>query len=69
MKKHYWIIAIYIFFAAIGIPWYWPDNINYIVIGFPLWVLVSIIVSIATSFFTAFILLRYTWDKEKDLNE
>ena len=69
MKQHYWIIPIYIFFAAIGIPWYWPDNINYIVFGFPLWVLVSIIVSIITSFFTAFILLRYTWDKEKDLNE
>ena len=69
MKKHYWIIAIYIFFAVIVIPWYWPDNINYIVFGFPLWVLVSIIVSIITSFFTAFILLRYTWDKEKDLNE
>ena len=69
MKKHYCIIAIYIFFAVIGIPWYWPDNINYIVFGFPLWVLVSIIVSIITSFFTAFILLRYTWDKEKDLNE
>jgi hypothetical protein len=37
--------------------------------GLPLWVLISIIASIGASFFTAFILLRYTWDKEKDVNE
>tara|TARA_B100000029_G_scaffold470291_1_gene509008 strand:- start:294 stop:503 length:210 start_codon:yes stop_codon:yes gene_type:complete len=69
MKRHYWIIATYIFLAAIAIPWYWPNNINYTVIGLPHWVVISVIVSIITSFFTAFILLRYTWDKEKDVDE
>ena len=69
MKKPYLIILVYIFLVAIGVPWYWPENINYIVMGFPIWVLTSIIVSILASFFTAFILLRYTWDKDKDVNE
>jgi len=69
MKRHYWIITIYIFLITIGVPWYWPDNTNYIVMGFPLWVLISVLVSISASFFTAFILLRYTWDIDRDANE
>ena len=69
MKKPYPIILVYIFLVTIGVPWYWPENINYIVMGFPIWVLTSIIVSILASFFTAFILLRYTWDIDKDTNE
>ena len=69
MKRQYWIITVYIFLITIGIPWYWPDNTNYFVMGLPLWVLISIFVSIIASFFTAFILLRYTWDIDKDKNE
>jgi hypothetical protein len=69
MKRHYWIIVVYIFLITVGVPWYWPDNINYMVIGLPLWVLIAIIISICASFFTAFILLRYKWDIEKDVNE
>ena len=68
MKKQYWIITVYVLLIFIGIPWYWPDNTNYIVMGFPLWALISIFVSIFTSFFTAFILLHYAWDKDKDIN-
>ena len=69
MKRNYWIITVYIFLITIGVPWYWPDNTNYIVMGFPLWVLISVLVSISASFFTAFILLRYTWDIDRDANE
>ena len=69
MKRNYWIITVYIFLITIGVPWYWPDNTNYILMGFPLWVFISIFVSIIASFFTAFILLRYTWDIDRDANE
>ena len=69
MKKQYWIITVYVLLIFIGIPWCWPEDANYIVMGFPLWVLISIFVSIGASFFTAFILLRYAWDNDTDVNE
>ena len=69
MKKQYWIITVYVLLIFIGIPWYWPEDTNYIVMGFPLWVLISIFVSIGASFFTAFILLRYAWVNDTDVNE
>lgn len=64
MKRQYWIITVYIVFLVSGIPWYWPDNTTYLVLGLPVWFFVAILVSTFASLFTAFILLRYSWDTE-----
>ena len=69
MKGKYWIIAVYLVLLVIAIPWYWPNDISLIVFGFPVWVFVAILVSLITSIFTAFILLRYSWSESTDLDE
>lgn len=69
MKKQVWIISIYLFLLIVAIPWYWPDDIQLIVFGLPVWVLVAVLVSIVTSIFTAFLLLRYPWKTEVDSDE
>ena len=69
MKRQYWILAVYFLFLVTGIPWYWSDDVSRLVLGFPVWFFVAIIVSIATSVFTAFILLRYPWKIEEESDE
>jgi hypothetical protein len=64
MKRQYWIASVYLVFLVTGIPWYWPDNTTSLVLGLPVWFFVAILVSICASLFTAFILLRYSWDTE-----
>jgi len=69
VDRRVWIGLVYIFLLVSGIPWYWPKDINLIVLGLPIWVLVAILVSLVTSIFTAFLLLRYSWDSESNLDE
>ena len=69
MKRSVWIIFVYLFLLTVAIPWYWPEGINPIILGFPAWVLIAIVVSIITSIFTAFILLRYPWSESIELDE
>ena len=69
LDRRVWIGVVYFFLLVLGIPWYWPNDTNVIVLGLPIWVLVAILVSLVTSIFTAFLLLRYSWKTESDLDE
>ena len=63
------IFAVYFILLIIGIPWYWPKDSDMIIMGVPGWVFVAVLVSFFTSVFTAFLLLRYPWQIEVDLDE
>lgn len=63
-KKRTGIFVIYFFLLIIAIPWYWPKDSHLIVFGLPVWVFIAILVSLFTSIFTAFLLLRYPWQTE-----
>ena len=63
------IITVYIVLLTMAIPWYWPKDSELILFGFPAWVFVAIIVSLITSIFTAFLLLKYPWKTEVDTDE
>ena len=69
MKRSYWIITVYLVLLVIAIPWYWSDDSQLIIFGFPVWVFVAILVSLITSIFTAFILLRYPWSESIESDE
>jgi hypothetical protein len=69
MKRQYWIVAVYFVFIVVGIPWYWPDNTTALILGLPIWFVVAIGVSICTSIFTAFLLLRYPWNTDVELDD
>ncbi len=60
------IFSVYFVLLVVGIPWYWPKDSNLIVMGLPAWVFIAILVSIFTSIFTAFLLLRYPWQTDPD---
>ena len=64
MKNKYWVVAFYFILLIIAIPWYWPKDIDLIVMGLPVWVFVAIVVSIITSIFTAFLLIRHPWETD-----
>ena len=64
LKSDWRIIIVYLILILIGIPWYWPADNKLIIFGMPAWVSIAILVSILTSFFTAYILLKYQWPGE-----
>ncbi len=68
-KRRIWIGVVYFTFLVLGIPWYWPKDSSLIVMGLPAWVFVAILVSLLTSIFTAYLLLRYPWQMEVDTDE
>lgn len=60
-NHHYlsWKIwAVYAALFGVSIPWYWPAEDARMLGGFPLWVVVSILGSVAISGFTAWLFLR-----------
>ena len=69
MKRRYWIFIIYLVLLVTAIPWYWPKESELVIFGFPAWVFVAILVSLITSLFTAFILLRYPWSDSVHTDE
>lgn len=63
----WWIWAVYALLAGISIPWYWPAADTRMVLGFPLWVVVSVSGSFAVSCFTAWLFIcRWPDDEEED---
>jgi len=68
-KNRVWIFIVYLIFLVTAIPWYWPKDSILMIFGLPAWVFVAILVSIFTSIFTAFLLLRYPWKMEVDADE
>lgn len=51
------IPAIYALLTAAGIPWYLPPGLTTTVLGFPLWVFVSLCVAFIGAGFTAWLYL------------
>jgi hypothetical protein len=52
------IVAAYVVLLVLGIPWYWSPDQDRLYLGFPLWVLVSLLVGLAASILTAWLFLR-----------
>ena len=50
--------------AVVGIPWYWPAESSRVLMGMPVWALVSLGASLVCSLFTAWLLLRFCPDSE-----
>ena len=69
LERRLWIGVVYFILLVLGIPWYWPEDINLVVLGLPIWVFVAILISLLTSIFTAFLLLRYSWELEPESDE
>lgn len=53
----YLVPAVYILLVAFGIPWYLPANSMIMVLGFPLWVFISLLVAFIGTLFTAWLYL------------
>jgi hypothetical protein len=54
------LLLIYLILLCLGIPWYWPADSTLVWMGFPGWVLSSIVVSIIASIVTAIALCSQT---------
>ena len=53
----YLVPAVYILLVVVGIPWYLPANSMVIVLGFPLWAFISLLVAFIGTLFTAWLYL------------
>ena len=69
IKRQYWIITVYFILVIIGIPWYWQDNTSILICGLPAWFVIAIGVSVCASIFTAYLLLRYPWNQDINLDD
>ena len=57
-KSRRWIAPVYFVLIILAIPWYWPAGDSRHLLGFPYWVIVSLLVILLTSIFTAWIYLN-----------
>jgi hypothetical protein len=57
-------IILYILIILISIPWYWSDNVNIVLYGFPFWVIIAILGSFSASCLTTYLLLKTSKDNE-----
>ncbi len=62
------VLAAYGALMAIGVPWYWPQGDQAMVLGLPVWVAVAVAASAAASVLTAW-LLRNAWQAEDESSE
>ena len=53
----YLVPAVYILLAVLGIPWYLPADSGIVILGFPLWVFISLLVAFIGTLFTAWLYL------------
>ncbi|MEM9016802.1 MAG: hypothetical protein AAGC68_07290 [Verrucomicrobiota bacterium] len=60
-----WIWVVYVGLFIVAIPWYWPSGDERVFLGFPLWVVVSIAMSLVISIYTAWIFLT-RWPRQED---
>ena len=54
------LLLLYLLLLCLGIPWYWPADSTLVWMGFPGWVISSIVVSILASIVTAVALQSQT---------
>jgi len=57
--------SVYGLLAALGIPWYWKSEQEVVLLGMPLWALVSLGAGLLASIYTAWLLLRF-WPLEDE---
>ena len=61
-----WIWFVYLLLYAIAIPWYWPEGyVGPIVMGFPLWVAVTLSAIVALACWTVFVIYHF-WQTVED---
>jgi len=55
-----WVWLVYLLLYAVTIPWYWPTGYRgFLVIGFPLWVAVSLVGVVLLAAWTVWVIHRY----------
>lgn len=58
-----WLWLVYLALYAVAVPWYWPEGYRGpLVLGFPLWVFVSLGAALCLAAFTAWVIYRY-WEE------
>ncbi len=50
---------VYLLLLIVGVPWYWPEDTKTIVLGMPIWAVVSLGASLLCSIYTAWLLLCF----------
>jgi hypothetical protein len=64
-----WIWPVLIAIILLGVPWYLPQGaIEPIIIGFPYWALISVIMTIVLSLFLGYVILNW-WSMESLLEK
>lgn len=59
-RKVGYIWVVYLLLYAIAIPWYWPEGYRGpLILGFPLWVAVSLGAVLLLAVWTAWVIRRY----------
>ena len=65
-RKVGYIWIVYLLLFAVAVPWYWPaDYRGPLVLGFPLWVAVSLAAIALLAAWTAWVINRY-WIEAED---
>ena len=59
-RRVWWLWLVYVLLYAVAIPWYWPaDYRGPLILGLPLWVVVTLLSVIALALWTLFAITRY----------
>ena len=60
-----WVWLVYACLYAVAIPWYWPEGYRGpLILGFPLWVAVTLGAILALALWTAWVIFSY-WQEEE----
>ena len=54
----------YLVLFAIAVPWYWPEGYDRVWLGFPVWVIVSVVTSLAISVYTSWLFIKH-WPEQE----
>lgn len=63
-----WIWIVYAILFVLAVPWYWPVDDERVLLGFPLWVVVTVGISALISCFSAWLFLA-CWPDEDETEE
>lgn len=62
-----WIWITFLVLFLVAVPWYWDRESEAVFLGFPVWVVISVFVSLLISIFTACVFLtRWPDDEGED---
>ena len=66
-RKVWWLWPVYALLYAVAIPWYWPDAYRGpLILGLPLWVVVTLVAVFALALWTWLAIARYWKSGEGD---